>query len=40
VTVEDVQRVARDLFEGRRLYLALVGPFDDHERFENLLQTA
>jgi predicted Zn-dependent peptidase len=40
VTVEDVQRVARDLFEGKRLYLALVGPFDDPERFENLLQTA
>jgi predicted Zn-dependent peptidase len=39
VTVDDVQRVARDLFEGKRLYLALVGPFDDAERFENLLQT-
>ena len=40
VTVEDVQRVARDLFEGKRLYLALVGPFDDAGRFENLLQNA
>jgi predicted Zn-dependent peptidase len=40
VTVEDVQRVARDLFEGKRLYLALVGPFDDAERFEKLLQPA
>ena len=37
VTVEDVQRVARDLFEDKRLYLALVGPFDDPERFEKLL---
>ena len=37
VTVEDVQRVARDLFEGKRLYLALVGPFDDPARFEQLL---
>ena len=37
VTVEDVQRVARDLFEGKRLFLALVGPFDDPERFEKLL---
>jgi predicted Zn-dependent peptidase len=37
VTVEDVQRVARDLFEGKRLYLALVGPFDEPERFERLL---
>jgi predicted Zn-dependent peptidase len=38
VTAEDVQRVARDLFEGKRLYLALVGPFDDPDRFELLLQ--
>jgi len=37
VTVEDVQQVARDLFEDKRLYLALVGPFDDPERFEQLL---
>jgi len=37
VTLEDVQRVARDLFDGKRLYLALVGPFDDPERFEKLL---
>jgi predicted Zn-dependent peptidase len=37
VTAEDVQRVARDLLEGKRLYLAVVGPFDEPERFENLL---
>ncbi len=37
VTVEDVQRVARDLFEDKRLYLALVGPFDDPARFEKLV---
>ena len=37
VTVEDVQRVAKDLFEDKRLYLALVGPFDDPDRFEKLL---
>jgi predicted Zn-dependent peptidase len=37
VTVEDVQRVARDLFDGKRLYLALVGPFDDPAHFEELL---
>ena len=37
VTIEDVQRVARDLFEGKRLYLALVGPFDDPARFEKIL---
>ena len=37
VTVEDVQRVAKDLFEDKSLYLAVVGPFDDPERFEKLL---
>ncbi|HSI97748.1 MAG TPA: pitrilysin family protein [Gaiellaceae bacterium] len=37
VTAEDVQRVARDLIEGKRLYLALVGPFDDPAHFEQLL---
>ena len=37
VTVEDVQRVARDLLEGRGLNLAVIGPFDDPDRFEKLL---
>ena len=37
VTADDVQNVARDLFDGKRLYLALVGPFDDPSRFEALL---
>jgi predicted Zn-dependent peptidase len=37
VTLDDVQRVARDLFEGSRLYLALVGPYDEPDRFEKLL---
>ena len=37
VTAEDVQRVARDLFEDKRLYLAVVGPFDDPAHFERLL---
>ena len=36
VTVEDVQRVARDVI-GERLYLAVVGPFDDPARFEKLI---
>ena len=39
VTVEDVQKVARDLFADKRLYLALVGPFDDPAHFEALLDT-
>ena len=37
VTAEDVQRVARDVIEARGLNLAVIGPFDDAERFEKLL---
>jgi predicted Zn-dependent peptidase len=37
VTAEDVQRVARDLFSDDALRLALIGPFDDAERFERLV---
>jgi predicted Zn-dependent peptidase len=37
VTVEDVQRVAQDLIADERLRLALIGPFEDSERFEKLL---
>jgi predicted Zn-dependent peptidase len=40
VTVEDVQRVARDVIEQRGLNLAVIGPFDDAERFEKLLAAA
>ncbi len=37
VTAEDVQRVARDVIADGALRLALIGPFDDAERFERLL---
>jgi predicted Zn-dependent peptidase len=37
VTVEDVQRVAQDLIERKKLNLAVIGPFDDDERFAKLL---
>jgi predicted Zn-dependent peptidase len=37
VTVDDVQRVAADLIHDDALRLAVIGPFDDAERFENLL---
>ena len=37
VTAEDIQRVGGDLLDGKRLYLAIVGPFDDPARFEKLL---
>ncbi|MGZ4403651.1 MAG: M16 family metallopeptidase [Gaiellaceae bacterium] len=37
VTAEDVQRVAQDIIASERLRLAVIGPFDDAERFEKLL---
>ena len=37
VTVDDVQRVAQDVIAEDRLKLAVIGPFDDAERFERLL---
>jgi predicted Zn-dependent peptidase len=36
VTGEEVQRVAQDIL-GKQLHLALIGPFDEPERFEQLL---
>ena len=36
VTAEDVQRVAADILGGR-LHLAVIGPFDDADPFEQLL---
>ena len=37
VTGEDVSRVARDLIADERFRLAVIGPFDDAERFDKLL---
>ena len=37
VTADDVQRVAQDILGGNGLQLALIGPFEDAERFEKLL---
>ncbi|MSO94705.1 MAG: insulinase family protein [Thermoleophilia bacterium] len=37
VTAEDVQRVAQDVV-GKQLKLAVIGPFEDAERFEQLLE--
>jgi predicted Zn-dependent peptidase len=37
VTLEDVQRVAADVVREDRLNLAVIGPFDDPDRFEKLL---
>jgi predicted Zn-dependent peptidase len=38
VTADDVQRVARQVMVPESLNFGLVGPFDDHERFLNLMQ--
>jgi len=37
VTVEDVQRVAQDLITRDKLRLAVIGPFDDEDRFRAAL---
>jgi predicted Zn-dependent peptidase len=37
VTADDVQRVAQDVIGSDGLRLALIGPFEDAERFEKLL---
>ena len=37
VTAEDVQRVAQDLIGDKALHLAVIGPFDDAERFEKIV---
>jgi predicted Zn-dependent peptidase len=37
VTADDLQRVAQDVIGRNGLNLALIGPFDDAERFEKLL---
>jgi predicted Zn-dependent peptidase len=37
VTVEDVQRVAQDIVREDKLRLAVIGPFDDPDRFDKLI---
>ncbi len=37
VTAEDVQRVAQDIIGGQGLNCALIGPFDDASKFEDIL---
>ena len=38
VTLEDVQRVARELLVGERLHMAMVGPYRSDKRFARLLR--
>ena len=37
VTAEDVRRVAQDVIGSNAIHLAVIGPFDDDERFATLL---
>ncbi|PIZ76007.1 hypothetical protein COY05_02750 [Candidatus Peregrinibacteria bacterium CG_4_10_14_0_2_um_filter_38_24] len=37
VTIDDVMRVAKDLFKADRMKIAAIGPYDDKERFEKLM---
>ncbi len=39
VKAEDILTVAQDIFQPEKLNLALIGPFKDKKRFENLLKT-
>ncbi len=38
VKVEDIQRVAQDLFKEEKLKLAVIGPYKDKEKFEGMLK--
>jgi len=38
VTVEDVMRVARDLFKADKMKICVIGPYDDKARFEGLVR--
>jgi len=37
VTINDIQRVAQDIFKPEKLNLALIGPFKDKNRFDKIL---
>ncbi len=38
VRASDVQKVAQDIFQPAKLNLALIGPFEEEKRFQNLLK--
>ncbi|MBD3282474.1 MAG: hypothetical protein GF387_02590 [Candidatus Portnoybacteria bacterium] len=38
VTAEDIQRVAKDIFQPNKLNLCLIGPFKNKEKFKKLLK--
>jgi predicted Zn-dependent peptidase len=38
VTVDDIYKVARDIFQPKKLNLALIGPFKNKKKFDKLLK--
>ena len=38
VSIDDIKRVAQDIFKPDKLNLALIGPFEDKKIFEGLLR--
>jgi predicted Zn-dependent peptidase len=38
VSIEDILRVARDIFQPQKLNLSLIGPFKDQNQFKNILK--
>ena len=38
VTIDDIQRVSQDIFKSEKLNLALIGPFKERDKFEELLK--
>ncbi|MDP2967178.1 MAG: pitrilysin family protein [bacterium] len=38
ITINDILKVAREIFKSEKLNLALVGPFEDKEKFQKLLK--
>lgn len=38
VQIKDVLRVAEDIFKNDRMYLAVIGPYEDEKRFMNLMK--
>ena len=38
VTINDILKVAKDIFQPKKLNLALIGPFEDKKPFEKILK--
>jgi predicted Zn-dependent peptidase len=38
ITINDILKVAREIFKSEKLNLALIGPFEDKEKFQKLLR--